>query len=528
MIIDTVPGGTGYLAEFSNPEKIHAVLANARRILQECDCQNDSRNACHNCLLPFAAGPDAEHVSRIVALRAINELLGCENDDKTPQLEDWEIEEGSRTHHEIAAKEPASILEKQFQRAFLDRLKSGGCTVDETPGAYMSTARIVVGNNYQWMLTPQIDKGYTKPDFQLKLRNGHSTFPAINIYLDGKAFHASIGCNNIDDDATKRQRIRVEDDELVWTITHADLKYFTSGNTDLDLDWLTGIDQKLHQLKAPSKLRGLIKKDAISQLIELIHLPDQAVWQHYASTLLVHLFQRANHTPKHIGLHWATPGTPLDLNLNTTTKQFLLTNTTPPRTPGQHGVAYISWYNSLGCPGLAIGGALNSQELQQAIEGTAPTHVACTLLVDGSDNQLRTDGGNAWQQWLRLANIIGFLDNAVINTCANIDDEAEPLIYRRGEEPTPTFDVAYQPLIDDAVDNAEKEILTALAAQGIPAPHVGEELPNGDVADLVWPDLHIVSFRYDDLYDPAAHQDTWTIVPYDSDTIATTIKEKTH
>ena len=36
MIHDTVPGGTGYLAEFADHTKVWAVLAAARQIVRDC------------------------------------------------------------------------------------------------------------------------------------------------------------------------------------------------------------------------------------------------------------------------------------------------------------------------------------------------------------------------------------------------------------------------------------------------------------------------------------------------------------
>ncbi|MFY9189921.1 MAG: DEAD/DEAH box helicase [Lawsonella sp.] len=530
MIIDTVPGGTGYLAEFSNPEKIHAVLANARRILQKCECQNDTRNACHKCLLPFAKGPKAQYVSRVAGLKVIDILLDCGPEEETPSIELWDVEEGRRNPEELSDNDPASALEEQFHCAFLKGLQKGSndletspCTVKETPSLYMPTARIITASKHEWMLTPQVDKGYTKPDFQLKLRSGQ--FPTINIYLDGKAFHASVGCNNIDDDAMKRQRIRLEDDELVWNITYDDLKHFTADREELNLPWLTNIDQALHNLEAPSKLQGILKKDAISQLIKLINLPDISEWQNYASRVLVHLLSRAKHAGGTLAAHVQNERTPHPIQLNKFTKDFLLTHKTPSHDRSE-GEQYASWYDNTGFPGLAIGCALNAIDLRDQNK-LAPTHIACTLLLDGSNDQLREDEGAAWQQWLRLANIVGLLDNTVISTLANVDSEIEPLIYRRGEKPRPMFDVAYQPLIDDALDDVEENMLKELARQGLPVPKVGAELSNGDVADLVWPDLHIISFRDEEFCDPDAHKEAWTIVPFDSETIAATIKEKT-
>lgn len=75
LIHDTVPGGTGYLAEFADHTKVWAVLAAARRIVHTCPCQHEDRLACHRCLLPFAAPHEMDKVSRAAAAKLLDTIL---------------------------------------------------------------------------------------------------------------------------------------------------------------------------------------------------------------------------------------------------------------------------------------------------------------------------------------------------------------------------------------------------------------------------------------------------------------------
>ena len=91
LIHDTVPGGTGYLAEFADHTKVFAVLAAARQIVRECPCRDEDRLACHRCLLPFAAPYEMDKVSRLTALKLLDDILEV-GAHATPDLEDWTAE----------------------------------------------------------------------------------------------------------------------------------------------------------------------------------------------------------------------------------------------------------------------------------------------------------------------------------------------------------------------------------------------------------------------------------------------------
>ena len=54
LLHDLVPGGTGYLAELANPERMWDLLHRAWVRVRDCPCQHEQRLACHRCLVPFA------------------------------------------------------------------------------------------------------------------------------------------------------------------------------------------------------------------------------------------------------------------------------------------------------------------------------------------------------------------------------------------------------------------------------------------------------------------------------------------
>jgi hypothetical protein len=76
LLHDTVPGGTGYLADLAEPEALAALLGLAWERVRSCECRFENRLACHRCLLPFATGTAVNRVSRAAAERHLRTLLG--------------------------------------------------------------------------------------------------------------------------------------------------------------------------------------------------------------------------------------------------------------------------------------------------------------------------------------------------------------------------------------------------------------------------------------------------------------------
>ena len=64
LVHDVVPGGTGYLAELADPQKLWSVLRRAWTVVRDCPCQGENRAACHRCLSPWINGPAGRLVSR--------------------------------------------------------------------------------------------------------------------------------------------------------------------------------------------------------------------------------------------------------------------------------------------------------------------------------------------------------------------------------------------------------------------------------------------------------------------------------
>jgi len=75
VLHDLVPGGTGYLARFQEPDSVQQLLAEALDVLRRCPCREEGVAACHGCLLPHVAPHQADEVRRTVAIDLLDEIL---------------------------------------------------------------------------------------------------------------------------------------------------------------------------------------------------------------------------------------------------------------------------------------------------------------------------------------------------------------------------------------------------------------------------------------------------------------------
>ena len=62
------------------------------------------------------------------------------------------------------------------------------------------------GTHRQWTLTPQVNVEDSRPDFLLETND--MNVPAVAIFTDGRAFHATAALNRLADDASKRANLR--------------------------------------------------------------------------------------------------------------------------------------------------------------------------------------------------------------------------------------------------------------------------------------------------------------------------------
>ena len=486
LIHDTVPGGTGYLAEFSDHTKVFAVLAAARQIVRECPCRDEDRLACHRCLLPFAPPHEMDKVSRLTALNLLDNILDI-GSHATPDLDDWTAEVTEKLPPATPVSDE-SFLERDFYSSFIDRLKLMGAAVVEKPGTYGPSATITLQGTRprKWSLRPQVSLDFVKPDFVLQTSDPE--IPRIAIFADGRAFHAGTGDRNrVADDADKRSALR-KAGFLVWSFGHDDLQRFKTADAH-EPDWF---DQRAasivtSQFHVQPGLIRLLSKDPVSQLLEFVVTPEIDVWRHF-SKWMPYLFVRSDNRARSVAQSVALAA------------RDVLDGSAPFPNAGND----TCWVYAPG--GIVLAAGVSST--------TDPPHAV--LAIDDRDGGLAALDGKAWKEWLRLSNWLGLSDRHRVTT--------HSLLIASPEDAVDTSDAAglppeWQAVYDEAVSDTERDLIRALAEAGVTVPQLGYETDEGDVIDMAWIDARIgVAFEAGE----SPHG--WTLCPANVEQVVAILK----
>ena len=171
--------------------------------------------ACHRCLLPHVAAVEAELARRDRAIELLTDMLRDWVPREIPSLRDIEV--GAHD----------TPIERRFRSA-VDPVGEGPGRHGRRPirrtwatGRNWSSPQLSAA--MRWKLTPQVNHGFVKPDFDLTTDDPE--VPTITVFCDGVRYHAHPQRNRVADDAVKRHELR-EQGALVWAVTHRDLDAF--------------------------------------------------------------------------------------------------------------------------------------------------------------------------------------------------------------------------------------------------------------------------------------------------------------
>ncbi|MFC0432562.1 DEAD/DEAH box helicase [Kutzneria buriramensis] len=459
LLHDAVPGGTGYLAENADPDRLRELLVLAWNRVRDCECRHEERLACHRCLLPFTAPGAVRRVSRASAERHLRTLLALGPDALTAEGTAWTVTEVAP--HE----EPESHLERAFHRLLVGQLRRNGAAVTETPGPTGNLVRFTLpGAHRQWTLTPQANIADSRPDFLLQTTD--MNVPAVAIFTDGRAYHATAACNRLADDATKRANLR--DAGLI--VLGVNLHDLSTEDADRRPEWyspdLAGSLMNVPQLQAPPEAYRALGRGPVDWLVDWVTAPNPGAVQTVARAVPMFLSRGAQ--PMQV---------PDDVSLEEVARAVLLDEHLPT------GDRRVQLYRV---------GALAA-----VIEMLPTTMVRVAVVLDDRNEVLDDAHAAAWRGWLRLSNALAVRDWPTVVTTTSLvapSSSADHETERQDNRPVGAWADVY----DRAAPGAERELVAALAAQGLATPPaIGKEGPDGIALDVSWPNLRIaVAFSH--------------------------------
>jgi ATP-dependent helicase YprA (DUF1998 family) len=510
VLHDTVPGGTGYLADFARPSRVRDVLTSALAVVEACPCKEEEVLACHRCLMPLTPPSLADRTSRARAEQLLREILTAGRDDTSPDDASVWVTEDVTSLMDVQPESPESHLEQRFRAALVQALRDRGAAIREEP--HVDGTIVHIGKpgerRRQWVVRPQPRLLGTQPDFVLMTES--PDIPPMYIYVDGRRYHAHPLSNKLSDDAEKRERLRLAG-HIVWAVTSSDLDQFEQRQNNVAVPparWFTSsVRTNLGTLRARELLPAgsvnddLVSTDAVTQILTWIMNPDVSAWQATASVLPLAFLGKVDRR------EWRRDRLP-------NAARALMEGRSLP--PADTGELAAWWWQDGSCVLLAA-------------TPKPPLDVGALLVIDDSNEALESDDtGAAWQTWLSLSNVLGMAQRSPqMTTSSLLAGMREPMAATFAEEvtpePAPAISVSWQELLDAAIDDAERGLLSDLATAGVPLPEQGYESEDGIPLDIAWPDQRIAVVFSDDQTESLTRQG-WRVFSHDTDDLAARVK----
>lgn len=221
VLFDTVPGGTGFLADLWRGDRLMHVLELALDALQKCPCQDEGKDGCYRCLFAYQSQRELQVTSSKMAQAAIKALLA-----KRGELVDRDSLSDVSLDSTLESE-----LEEKFLRALLHRVRGAGQV-----RKYLENGEdrweLTVGEQ-RWAVVPQVTLGpkdgiqiTCRPDFMLVPQRVGMDQRKVAVFCDGFAFHVQPEkeVSRLGDDLEKRRQLIESPKYLVWSLTWRDVE----------------------------------------------------------------------------------------------------------------------------------------------------------------------------------------------------------------------------------------------------------------------------------------------------------------
>ncbi|WP_032399100.1 DEAD/DEAH box helicase [Rhodococcoides fascians] len=520
VLHDTVPGGTGYLDRFGQPERLRHILTLARDALAACPCRLEARAACHRCLYGVLQSREMQYASRESALGLLEGFLT-----------EWNVEDIPTVSTVDIAKVQLSELELQFREALKGRIGSrDGCSVDVAIGSKGEELDLrlvnMAGESRRWKMRPLVDLRAgsiaTQPDFLFTRSDAQGCDVAV--YLDGAKYHASVEHNRTDDDAEKRDALR-RSGRRVWSISWEDVQAFLSNSLKAALPDL--VHQQVQNTASAGIEDARVKAlwgNPIDFLVEYLADPDAPIWADGAIGTV--------HAIVHPGKHGEAA--PIMVQRAELSRTLVSLGHGAQFNPTPGGNVMVVPRSSLrGLPLYVVADPQNP--------GTT------TGVVTVLDDRVAEVGGPShaamWRDWLRWSNLLQFLrlpqfGHEMPMRMAEIWTQRSIELFAQTHLPlsAPAIQVGTSvgaqldpewSVVQEYTSPVLEGLIAALSKAGVEIPEAGAEVgPNESVwqVELAWPSARVaVVVDIDDKRDEWLAATGWAVTSVDADGVPDTL-----
>jgi DEAD/DEAH box helicase domain-containing protein len=492
VLFDTVPGGTGYLAEFREPAAVFALLRGAADALASCPCREEGRDGCYLCLFAHSRQRDLPHISSKLAEQMLRTIL--QHQHKAQRVPS------------IGLVEALSITESELEDRVIRRLGLA-LGIDHLDDVINGTPTRFTAGDTTWELTSQVDLSDLagqgcRADLVARGVKGPGEDRLVVIECDGLRFHAVPGQprGRITDDVAKRQTLWARPGIRVFNLTWSDVD---DGKTPgrLPTALRPGARQwaKVHERVASRLgplapvLGGLPSLSPLELLCAYLRHPVDEHWATGVAALTTSSLLQAVLDKRAVD---GVSAHRVHDHLQHEARPFPLPLTSVAGRVGARDVLGLVAHDR------AIGLAVSADGL--AIKKVDAASLQVTLRLDDAAEQRADDAfGDPWRDALHTMHLLQFLPGFRVVTSEAFDgpvvateeDYLAELIAADDEVayrvPEPARDAAPdEEALDEAYPFPEvRQLVRDVIAAGVAPPDLPtRELPDGVTAELTWTD----------------------------------------
>jgi len=462
VLYDGVPGGTGYLKELMRDQhNLLEVFDKAYSVLKSCTCQSDpEKDGCYRCLLAYRGRHDQQNTSRQAALGLFKLILdNREHLKRTQKLDFIRIN---------------SLLESELEGRFIEALRR---TPEGDPPRSV-THQVVNGKEgfyfrsegESYLIEPQVELGPwlgvaipSRADFVFYPERPAKGELPIAVFTDGFEYHADPnGALRTGLDTAQRLALMRSGRYRVWSLNWDDVQeQFQYPIPQFEPSLLSpgtrfgALINSLDPANA-STWQRLAGMSSFESLLLLLGAGRQWPWTRFAQAFVISLLETDPSGPGRLRLHWERK-------------------------------------HSDGSPLLRAEGGMDATALQR--REFANLSVRLNLFDDYAHHGL-IEWKRAWREFLRLGNLLQFLDRFEFVTAIGLAGEVYGPLLEQAEKPGEGTMPNPLATLLELVDPKLRSLCRKLTEHGKALPETGYELASdgGEIiatAELAWPNTHI-------------------------------------
>jgi DEAD/DEAH box helicase domain-containing protein len=462
VLYDGVPGGTGYLKELMRDQRnLLEVFEKAYGVLKNCTCQSDpEKDGCYRCLLAYRGRHDQQNTSRQAAIELLKLILeNKQHLKRTQKLDTIRINR---------------LLESELEGRFIEALRRTPegmpvrtvthQVVNGKEGFYL---RSEFGN---YLVEPQVQLGHSqgvnvpsRVDFVFYPERPNQGELPIAVFTDGYEYHAdpNAGLRTGLDTAQRMALIR-SGRFRVWSLTWDDVQeQFEYPVPRFQPEFLSPGPKLAALLNSvdptnSGNWQGLADLSSFGAFLLLIGAGRSWTWARYTQSYVLSLLKNDPSTPGNLRLLWERK-------------------------------------HADGSPLLQVEAGIEAAALQS--RDLAKLVVRMQLSDDYAHRGL-VEWKRAWREFLRLGNLLQFVDRFDFVTSLGLADEMYSPLIEPAPEPQREALTDRLTTLLGIVTPELCDLCRRIVEHGKVLPEAGFELTDasGEIvatAELAWPDRMI-------------------------------------